>query len=732
MPRITSASNGSVVRPTVTNAKVQNNMAAFEAEIKSQGQIGAALGNIGKVYMEKEQEKDTNRLLEAENEYNRRITELKTDIQTNRRLGQASGSADYFNQQATMIKNEVYGNSGIKYRATQEMFNIRTERSTIADVDAIHQFEIGETDKNFVIQLDNSISDSIKTGLQTGDIGDISLAQDNILDRISGMRWRFGDDWVQSKTREAVTQLAKDSSKYKLSLGDVAGAQEILNLTSSYLDDSQVIQITTHINEVQKDIFSDETNRRIRAEKGDNLTYDEYVREYGNLQMPVYVQGGGNIGIEEMIQKASAQKGMIYTLGGDGVTSTDCGKFIQDASNAPTREVDVMYRNKEASGEVFSDRSQLKRGDVVYYKNTSDQKGIAYKQITHAGIYLGDGQIIHAGSSRGVSEAKMDDIGEIAGFSRPFLEGGAVTETWREPTHHETQAGWANYQKQIQIDESTKNRRINGIVKSETDYITSRIDALGDDPDPVVVNDLHRELKNRILATADGDSDIRNPLMNVLGSLTNSHLKAAKENYPLTEKMKLLDEVEFGAAGPYKSEAALYKKFNDDPNIPRAVQEEALKKYREAGNSGYDELSKIAGGNLGWNSTKMAAPENKQIRAQAIRANKMFVADYRGKFGVDPPINEQIEFMQKTMATQSVSSSNTNWFQRATDSSYKVEASDAQLMDAGIAYFVPIEFNQETGRRVRNMYSVAMLTGEVVDMNGDNLTKMIHEAKKGK
>ena len=732
MPRITSASNGSVVRPTVTNAKVQNNMAAFEAEIKSQGQIGAALGNIGKVYMEKEQEKDTNRLLEAENKYNRRITELKTDIQTNRRLGQASGSADYFNQQATMIKNEVYGNSGIKYRATQEMFNIRTERSTIADVDAIHKFEIKETDDNFRYQLDNSISDSIKTGLQTGDIGDISLAQDNILDRISGMRWRFGDEWVRSKSREAITSLAKTSAAYKMSLGDVEGAKEVLNLTALYVDDGEMLRLTSMINETQQDIFIDETNRDFRVKYGDNLTYEQFSAEFDKQEMSIFVQGDNSESVEGMITKLKSQKGMIYTLGGDGITSTDCGKFIQDASNAPMRTVDDMYRAKEGSGEVFSDRSQLKRGDIVYYKNTSNQAGEAYKQITHAGVYLGDGKIIHAGSSRGVSEAKMDDIGEIAGYSRPFLESEAVTKTKRKPTHHEKQAAWANYQKQIQIDRASKNQRINMIVKDETDYIMGRMNDLGDNPDPMTVDALYKELRTRIRTTADGDSDIQIPLENVLGSLTGRSAGGgkAKADMSVEDETTLLDEVELGIGGVFKSEADLWRFMNENP-VPAAIQRKAIEKYREAGNSGYDELSKVAGRNLGWNSTKMGTPENKQIRAQAVRFTKQFVANYQKEHGTEPSMNEKVEFMQKTMATQSVSSSNTNWFQRATDSSYKVKASQAELANAKIAYFVPIEFNQETGRRVRNMYSVMMETGEVVELNGENLNKMIHEANGG-
>ena len=70
----------------------------------------------------------------------------------------------------------------------------------------------------------------------------------------------------------------------------------------------------------------------------------------------------------------------------------------------------------------------LKPGDLVFYKNTSYQADEAYKRITHAGIYAGNGKILHAGSSTGVA---YSDIGlngsEIAGYAMVNGVTGGLT-----------------------------------------------------------------------------------------------------------------------------------------------------------------------------------------------------------------------------------------------------------------------------------------------------------------
>lgn len=132
----------------------------------------------------------------------------------------------------------------------------------------------------------------------------------------------------------------------------------------------------------------------------------------------------GRLTFDSIVSAAAPDVGKKYALGGDGTATTDCGKFILDTFNRTgvnlgVRTVDDMYQNAEQGKNNLTaiDGKQLQPGDIIFYKNTSSQADEAYKRITHAGIYAGDGKILHAGVKSGVSYAPVE-IGEIAGYAR--------------------------------------------------------------------------------------------------------------------------------------------------------------------------------------------------------------------------------------------------------------------------------------------------------------------------
>jgi len=131
---------------------------------------------------------------------------------------------------------------------------------------------------------------------------------------------------------------------------------------------------------------------------------------------------------ENIISTGEQQLGKPYRLGGDGTDTTDCGKFTQDVFSQNgvdlgTRRADLQYENLEKEGRTFDNAEELKPGDLVFFKNTySDNTG--YKEITHVGIYAGDGKMLHAGS-HGVGYTDLNTDywqSKIAGYGRP-LEG---------------------------------------------------------------------------------------------------------------------------------------------------------------------------------------------------------------------------------------------------------------------------------------------------------------------
>lgn len=106
--------------------------------------------------------------------------------------------------------------------------------------------------------------------------------------------------------------------------------------------------------------------------------------------------GGG------ILNLAMKQQGVPYVWGGSTPNGFDCSGFIyyvfkNNGYNIGRTSV-AAYRAQAQSVSA----SSLRAGDIVFFQNT-------YKQgVSHAGIYIGGGQFIHAGSS-GVQITNVQD-----------------------------------------------------------------------------------------------------------------------------------------------------------------------------------------------------------------------------------------------------------------------------------------------------------------------------------
>lgn len=86
--------------------------------------------------------------------------------------------------------------------------------------------------------------------------------------------------------------------------------------------------------------------------------------------------------------------GSPYKMGGtDPAKGVDCSGFVRHVYKQ-TEDIDLPHSAKAQSqnGEAV-DKDQLQPGDLVFF-NTR------HKPYSHVGIYAGDGQFVHAASSR--------------------------------------------------------------------------------------------------------------------------------------------------------------------------------------------------------------------------------------------------------------------------------------------------------------------------------------------
>ncbi|MEG0356471.1 MAG: peptidoglycan-binding protein [Christensenellaceae bacterium] len=125
-------------------------------------------------------------------------------------------------------------------------------------------------------------------------------------------------------------------------------------------------------------------------------------------------------GVQRFIEIANSQMGKPYSYGSNGPNSFDCSGFVyyclKNSGVATSRLSSAGFANTSGWASV-SDVNSLVVGDLVFFKSDSSDV------ISHMGIYLGGGSIIHAApSSGGVSVSTMSS----GYYSRNYISAKRV------------------------------------------------------------------------------------------------------------------------------------------------------------------------------------------------------------------------------------------------------------------------------------------------------------------
>lgn len=108
-----------------------------------------------------------------------------------------------------------------------------------------------------------------------------------------------------------------------------------------------------------------------------------------------YTQGTASPTASAIISTAKKYIGVPYLWGGTTPSGFDCSGFVQFVFKAHGISLNRTCETQYKHGTYVS-KSNLQPGDLVFFQNT-------YKAgISHVGIYIGNGQFIHASSSKGV------------------------------------------------------------------------------------------------------------------------------------------------------------------------------------------------------------------------------------------------------------------------------------------------------------------------------------------
>lgn len=97
---------------------------------------------------------------------------------------------------------------------------------------------------------------------------------------------------------------------------------------------------------------------------------------------------------DAVIKKVEEQLGKPYIWGGVGPRGFDCSGLMQYAFKQLNVDLPRNSRAQAKVGKKVNSMSDLKKGDLVFFdsKNRSGSASV----ITHVGVYVGNGDMIHA------------------------------------------------------------------------------------------------------------------------------------------------------------------------------------------------------------------------------------------------------------------------------------------------------------------------------------------------
>lgn len=92
-------------------------------------------------------------------------------------------------------------------------------------------------------------------------------------------------------------------------------------------------------------------------------------------------------------------KGTPYRLSGNNKSGIDCSAFVQRVFQQAFQQSLPRTTSKQSYAGIAASPSHLAIGDLVFFKT-----GL---QTRHVGIYLGQGQFVHASTSKGVMRSSL-------------------------------------------------------------------------------------------------------------------------------------------------------------------------------------------------------------------------------------------------------------------------------------------------------------------------------------
>lgn len=210
---------------------------------------------------------------------------------------------------------------------------------------------------------------------------------------------QIGDDateGIRVRKGELVTILDEADGYYKVMLED----EEVVYIETQYIEKTEEEIV------VEEDVIEEEVI--IEEETIIEQETQEVVEPKVEAKEAPKMSKG-----EEVVSYAKQFIGTPYAYAGNSLTGgVDCSGFTSQVYKKFNVSLQRRSGDQYASNGQRVSRSELEMGDLVFFGYNGN--------ISHVGIYAGNGNMVHASSSRGVVVDPLDLRGmePIAGYKR--------------------------------------------------------------------------------------------------------------------------------------------------------------------------------------------------------------------------------------------------------------------------------------------------------------------------
>lgn len=133
--------------------------------------------------------------------------------------------------------------------------------------------------------------------------------------------------------------------------------------------------------------------------------------------------------IEQLISEARKWLGTPYVYGGSSRSGTDCSGMIMELFRTV---YNIKLPRSAAMQQSYSseiERNNLTAGDLIFFCT-----GKSKNRVSHVGLYIGKGKMIHASSSRGVMESGIEE----RYWQRTYYSSGRIINQQKQPSQKDS------------------------------------------------------------------------------------------------------------------------------------------------------------------------------------------------------------------------------------------------------------------------------------------------------